>query len=144
MTATTFRTDTGTGIMAVLNGVVAANPTLLVRAYRSRPVNVTVDMPAAFIDSRPEAVHHDSGTRTRRMSHSVVLVWEWTENLEAMAAIDALVDIMVDAFTASPQFSTGAIWSDFSVADEEYAIGSYLYPSVRFTFPDVTSMDGRT
>jgi 5-carboxymethyl-2-hydroxymuconate isomerase len=77
------------------------------------------------------------------MTPAVVLVWEWTENLEAMAAIDTLVDIMVDAFTAMPQFSTGAIWSDFSVADEEYQVGDYLYPSVRFTFPNVSAMDGR-
>jgi len=144
MVASTFRADTTAGIVTVLNGVIAAHPTLLLRAYPSRPANVTVDLPAAFVENRPETVSHDSQTRTRLMTPSVIVVREYTDNAEAMAAFDILVDFLVDAFTAAPQFSTGTIWDTFTVADEEYVIGDYLYPAVRFTFSDVTSMDGRT
>jgi len=144
MTATTFRRDVGDGIMTVLNGVIAAHPTLLLRAYRARPSNITTDMPAVFIDNRPEVVTHDSGTRTRLMSPTVVVVRAPGDNAEAMLAMDILVDYLADAFTAQPQFVAGTMWDTYTIADEEYAIGDYLYPAVRFSFGDVTQMDGRT
>jgi hypothetical protein len=140
---TTFRSDVAVGILAVLNAFIAAHPTLLLRAYRARPENVTVDMPAAFIDARPESVTHDSQIRTRLMSPSVVVVRAYTDNPETMTAFDTLVDLLVDAFTAQPQFAAGTMWDTFTVADEEYEIGEYLYPAVRFTFADVTIMEGR-
>src|SRR5574343_501652 len=103
---TTFRTDIGDGILAVLDGVKAANPTLLRRTSRARPANIAAaDLPAAFI---------------------------------------ALVDVLMDAFTAVPQFATGTIWSALSTADEEYPIGDFLLPAVRFTFPNISIAEGRT
>lgn len=141
--ATTFRSDIAAGILTTLNTFIAAHPTLLLRAYRARPENITVDMPAAFIDARPETVNHDSQIRTRIMSPSVVVVREYTDNPEAMAAFDTLVDLLVDAFTAVPQFASTTMWDSFTVADEEYVIGDYLYPAVRFTFSDVTIQEGR-
>src|SRR5574343_67283 len=141
---TTFRTDIGDGILAVLDGVKAANPTLLRRTSRARPANIAAaDLPAAFIDTRPETVTHSQGVRTRTMTTSVVVVRRPTDNLEDMAAFDALVDVLMDAFTAVPQFATGTIWSDLSTADEEYPIGDFLLPAVRFTFPNITIAEGR-
>ena len=131
-----------TGILAVLNGIKAANPTLLIATYRARPPGLP-DLPAAYIENRPETVTHDSGTRIRRMQPSVVVVRRITDNAEAMTAFDSLVDIMVDAFTAQPQFATGTIWDTFSVEDVDAPFGDYDFAAVRFTFANVTIMEGR-
>lgn len=140
---TTFRTDQVTGIVAVLDGVKAAHPTLLLAAYPARPEGLP-DLPCAFVENRPETIRHDSGTRTRTMSPSVIVVRRPTDNRETMLAFDALVDILVDAFTASPQFAPNTIWSDMTVSDEDYPVGDdYILPAVRFTFPNVSIMEGR-
>lgn len=140
---TTFRTDVCDGLLACLNAVVAANPTLLKRAYRARPSNITPDLPAAFIADRSESGFHDSQLRNRTMSVSVVVVREYSDNMEDAAAFDALVDILLEAFTAVPQLAVGTMWDKYTWADEEYQIGDYLYPAVRFTFQNITDMKGR-
>jgi hypothetical protein len=142
MTATTFRTDTVAGILGVLNAYITAHPAELLRAYPARPESLA-DLPAAFIENRPESITHDSGTRTRTMSPSVVVVRRITDNEEAMTAFDSLIDGLVDAFTAVPQFAADTIWSAFTVADEEYAFGDYIFAAVRFTFTNITAMEGR-
>ena len=139
---TTFRTDVVTGIKAALDGVVAAHPTLLLRAYRARPEGFP-DLPCAWIENRPETARHDSQIRTRIMSPSVVVVRKITNNDEAMAAFDTLVDILADAFTAMPQFATGTIWDTYTIADEDAPFGDYDFAAVRFTFNNVTIMEGR-
>ena len=144
-TPTTFRTAIGDGILAVLDGYKAAHGELLRRTSRARPTNIAAaDLPAAFIDARPETVSHSEGIRTRIMSPSVVVVRRPTDNLEDMAAFDSLVDGLMDAFTAVPQFAPVTIWSDMTVADEEYEIGDFLLPAVRFSFPNISIMEGRT
>lgn len=140
--ATTFRTDIADGILAVLNTFIAAHPTLLLRAYRARPSS-SPDDPYAYIENRPEDVTHDSGTRTRTMSPSVVVVRRITDNAETMARFDTLVDLLVDAFTAAPQFATGTIWSRFTVADEDAPFGDYDFAAVRFTFTNISIQEGR-
>jgi hypothetical protein len=143
VTPTTFRADIAAGIEAVLNAFKTTHPDLLLAVYRARPESLP-DLPAAFIDSRPETITHDSGTRTRTMAPSVVVVRRLTNNAEAMATFDTLVDLMVDAFTASPQFTSNTIWSAMTVADEEYDYGGeYLLAAVRFSFGNVSIMEGR-
>jgi len=140
--ATTFRTDIADGILSVLNTFIAAHPTLLLRAHRSRPESFP-DLPAAYIENRPEDITHDSGIRRRRMSPSVVVVRRITNNDEAMTAFDTLVDLLVDTFTDNPQFTADTIWSAMTVADEDAPFGEYDFAAVRFTFPDITIMEGR-
>lgn len=143
--STSFRTDIGDGLLAVLDAYQAAHGDELRRTSRARPANITAaDLPAAFIDSRPETVNHASGVRTRAMSPSVVIVRRPTDNLVDMAAFDRLVDGLMDAFTAVPQFAPGTIWSVVTVADEEYEIGEMYFPAVRFSWPSVTIAEGRT
>lgn len=142
MAATTFRNDIAAGILTVLNTFIAANPTLLLRAYRARPESMP-DLPAAYIENRPEEITHDSGTRTRTMTPSVVVVRRITDNAETMAAFDTLIDLLVDAFTDSPQFATGTIWSRMTVTDEDAPLGDYDFAAVRFTFGNVSVMEGR-
>ena len=139
---TTFRHDISAGIVSVLNTFIAAHPTLLLRAYGAQPPGFP-DLPAAYVDTTPEAIHHDSGTRTRLMSPSVVVCWRITDNEETMDRIDLLVDLLVDAFTASPQFVLGTIWSDMTIADEDAPFGNYDLAGVRFTFQNITIQEGR-
>jgi hypothetical protein len=144
MQPTTFREDVVDGIMAVLNTYIAANPTLLVRAYRSKPLNVGAgDLPAAYIDFRNEDINHSEGTRTRTMSPSFVVVDRVADNIETGDRLDPLVDDLVDAFTAQPQLVTGTIWDRMTVADIPVVIGEYEFAGVRFTIPDVTISEGR-
>lgn len=140
--ATTFRTDIVGGIEAVLLAFRTAHPTLLLGVHRARPESFP-DLPAAYISNRPEAITHYQGTRTRTMQPSVVVVRRITDNEEAMAAFDTLVDLLVDAFTAVPQFAAGTIWDQLAVADEDAPFGDYDFAAVRFTFGDVSIMEGR-
>lgn len=139
---TTFRADMATGIFSVLDGYRAAHPDRLVRAYRARPSGL-VDLPCAWVDSRPESIVHDSGTRTRTMTPSVLVVRDASDNAEDALAMDQLVDGLVDAFTAVPQFAPGTVWSSMSVADEELDVGGLLLPAVRMMWPNVTIQEGR-
>ncbi len=140
--ATTFRADTVAGIYAVLDAFRTANPTLLLGVHRARPESFP-DLPAAYIDGRDEAVTHSAGVRTRTMRPQVVVVRRITNNEEAMLAFDTLVDALLDAFTAQPSFDAGTMWSDVSIADEDAPFGDYDFAAVRFTFGDVTIMEGR-
>jgi hypothetical protein len=122
----------------------AANPSLLLRAYRARPEGFP-DLPCAYIDGRPEAIQQDSGIRTRIMAPQIVIVRRITNNDEAMAAFDTLVDIVVDAITANPQFATGTIHrGTFTIADEDAPYGDYDLAAVRITLTDISIMEGRT
>lgn len=140
--ATTFRTDIADGILAVLVAFRSANPSLLTGVHRARPSSFP-DLPAAYIENRPESIGHSMGVRTRTMSPSVVVVRRITDNAETMAAFDTLVDLLVDAFTASPSFAAGTIWDEMTVSDEDAPFGDYDFAAVRFTFDDITIMEGR-
>lgn len=140
---TTFRTDTSEGIYTVLAAYAVAHPDQLVRAYRARPTNIAQDLPCAFVDTFPEAVSHDSGTRTRIAQPSVVVVHAYTDNEQTAAAFDVLVDGLLDAFTAQPSFMAGTIWDKCSIDDFEEVVGEALFPAVRFTFTNVSIMEGR-
>jgi hypothetical protein len=142
MSATTFRSDVCDGILAVLNTFIAANPTLLLAAYRARPSGFP-DLPAAYIAERSEDILHDSQTRTRTLTTSVLVVDQISDNAETMQRFDTLVDALIDAFSAAPQFSTTGVWSRMSVADEQVDFGDYVLTGARFTFPDLTIMEGR-
>jgi hypothetical protein len=143
-TPTTFRTDIVTGLLAMLNGIVTAHPTLLIRAYRARPEGFP-DLPCAYIDGRPEAVQQDTQTRTRLMAPQIVIVRRITNNDEAMTAFDTLVDYVVDAITANPQFAAGTMHrGTFTVTDEDAPFGDYDLAAVRITLTNISIMEGRT
>lgn len=143
--STTFRADLVAGIGSCLDVFIAANPTLLRRRFRIRPPSFTTDLPCAYIDLRPEAVSFNSGTRTRTFSPSVVVVDALTDNGETYDRLDILTDALVEHFTGYPQFVTGTIWDRMTVTDEaeENGDGTVL-AAVRFTFTNVSLMDGRT
>lgn len=141
---TTFRTDIVDGILAVLNTYAAANPTQLVRAYRSKPINVAAgDLPAAYVDLRNEIIQHAEGVRVRVMSPTIVVVDRAIDNIETGDRMDPLIDDLVDALTAAPQLATGTVWDRMEVRDIPVEIGEYEYAGVRITISDVTIREGR-
>jgi hypothetical protein len=141
--ATTFRADIVTGLYTVIANYATAHPTLLVRAFRARPESFA-DLPCAWVETRNEAVVHDSGIRTRTMTPTVVVTDRLTNNAEVMARLDPLVDGLLDAFSAVPNLATGTIWSQVSIADTFEQIGDSIFQSVTFTFPNVTIQEGRS
>ena len=142
--ATSFRTDVGDGLLAILNAFIAANPTLLVRAYRARPSGPIADLPMAYIEGRPERVTHVQGVRTRTMTPSVVVIDRNTDNAETMARLDVLVDALLDAFTAEPHVTPATIWDEMTIADEPFDVGETEFAAVRFTFGDLSIAEGRS
>lgn len=144
----TFRSDVTSGLVTIIDAFIAANPTLLRRSERARPPSVSGDLPVAWVDSRPEEVVHDSGTRLRTMQPSIVIVAELTDNVETVVRFDTLVDLFLDHLSASPSIVAGTIWDRLTIEDEPFEMTgtngvTYRYYSTRFTFANVTIMEGR-
>lgn len=143
---TTARTDITTGLVTILDAFVTANPTLLRRTERGRPPSVVGDLPIAWVDARNETITHDSGTRTRLMTPSVLVVAPITDNVETVIRFDTLVDLLVDHFTAYPHITPNTVWSSMSVDDESYSEGEETvryFHAVRFSFGNVSIQEGR-
>jgi hypothetical protein len=142
--ATTFRSDIAGGLHTILLAFVAANPTLLRRAFRARPASWTTDLPAAWVEVRNEAITHDAGVRTRTMQPTVLVVDRLTDNTETMDRMDDLVDALLDHFTANPHITPNTVWDQLAISDETEQLtdGSWV-SAVRFTFGNVSAREGR-
>jgi len=141
---TTFRQDIRAGFVTLLQGFQTANPTMLGSVLTSRPENFTGDYPIGFVDSQPESIVHDSGTRTRTMTPVVAVVAEKTLNAEEQDRFDLLVDALLDYFTANPHVTTGTVWDRMVIEDYAEVIGEQYRPGVRFTFGNLSIQEGRT
>lgn len=145
--ASTFRTDITSGLVTILDAFITANPTLLRRSERGRPPSVVGDLPIAWVDRRDESIVHDSGTRTRTMQPSVLVVAPITDNVETVIRFDTLVDLLVDHFTDYPHITSNTIWSSMTVEDESYSEGDEpvrYFHAVRFSFGNVSIQEGRS
>ena len=136
----TFKTN----VQTVLTAFSAANPDYCRRVYRARPSS-SPDYPCAFIDRVRATATHDSGTRTTTFDGlSFVLMFEGGDNAETALVIDRAADALLDHLSAYPQMGgTRGIWSTVVIEDEEQEVGDYLFPGLRFTFPDLLEMVGR-
>lgn len=141
---TTFRVDIRAGLVTVLEAFKTANPSLIGAVLTARPEGFTGDYPIAFVDSQPEAISHTAGVRTRTMTPAVAVVAEKTLNAEEQARFDALVDALLDWFTANPHIITGTIWDRMTVEDYAEVIGEQYRPAVRFTFGNLSIAEGRS
>src|SRR4029077_13283918 len=95
---TTWRADVSDAIVAILNDQVAATPSLLKKAYPSRPGSFG-ELPAAYISARAESLTHDAGTRTRTFDGlSFTIVDSYSDNIQSGDRMDTLVDNLVDRF----------------------------------------------
>jgi hypothetical protein len=141
---TTFRQDTVSGLKAILDLFKDANPTLLQETFRVQPPSLIRPTPFGFIELRPEEVSHDSGTRTREMAPSIVVVDRWTENDEVMARIDAFVDMFMDHITRHAHIATGIVHGGrLTVEDTIEQEGEAYFVAVRFVYRDIVNSEGR-
>lgn len=140
----TFRVDLVNGMLSMLDDFIAANPTLLIRRFRIRPPSFTTDLPAAYLDLRPEEVSYTQGTQTRAISPSIVVVDNITDNGETMDRLDSLTDALVTHFGGYPSIVPRSAWDRMTISDEveDNGDGTYM-AAVRFSFGNVTQMDGR-
>jgi hypothetical protein len=141
---TTFRVDVVAGMTTMINAFIVANPTVILRHFRSRPPSAGTDLPFTFLDLRPEAIEHVSGLRYRTMSPSIVAVFQLTDNGETTDAQDAAVDLLVDHFTSYPHIVAGTVWDAMTVSDESLQDGESFFAAVRFTFGNISIREGRT
>ena len=145
---TTFRADLAAAMVSSLDVFIAANPAMLRRSELTRPPSVMGDLPLAFIDRGSEAIHWDAQTMDRVHTISIVVVWPMADNVETVRLVDVLVDSIVDHFNInSIHFVENSVWSDMTIADEDYPIPSddgtvrHFY-ATRMTFV-VSKMEGR-
>lgn len=146
--ATTFRADTRAGLVTMGEAFVAANPTMLRKMHAVRPTSFAGDIPFAYAELLAEAATHTAGTRERVLSPSIVLVGRPLDNEQSVSEFDALVDAFADHATSYAQFSANSIWDQWTVTDESEEVQTApdsvrTYPTVRFTFTNVSLREGR-
>lgn len=146
---TTGRQDVVDGLVAVLEAFQAANPTLLRKVYSRRPGSFDGEKPVAFVGNRDELILHTSGTRQRTFAPTVVIVDVFGDNEQSAGRMDALVDGLVDTFTANPHAIDGAVLSQTAVLDIEIEQpkadgGSIHYPATTLVFGEIVLMEGRS
>lgn len=142
---TTARADMATGLLGILT--TAKNNGLLQEAHPARPGSLARPTPFGYVEMGPEAVAHDSGTRTRVISPSLVVVDRLTENAEVAARMDALIDSILDLITATPHISvaSGVVHDGRMTIDVEVdqALDNTWYIAARFAYGDITVQEGR-
>lgn len=141
MPTSTFRVDLVAGVTTMMDAYIAANPTLLVRHYRSIPAQFQ-DLPMSYLDLRPEKVRHMNGLRDRITNPSIVVVTRLTDNGETTDIHDRLVDSLVDWFTGYPHIVAGTIWDEMTIADEPFGDDNQ-FVGTRFTFDNISIAEGR-
>jgi hypothetical protein len=137
-----FLVDLVAGVTSMMNAYIAANPTLLIRHHRSRPAQFQ-DLPASFLDLRPETITHSQGVRVRTTTPSIVVVTRLTDNGETTDIHDTVRDSLVDWFTANPHIIAGSVWDEMTVADEAEGEDNQ-FVATRFSFGDISYTEGRT
>jgi hypothetical protein len=142
MPTSTARVDFVAGVSSMMTAYIAANPTLLMRHYRTLPAQFQ-DLPATYLDITSEQIHHAQGLRDRVMSSSIVLVTRLTDSAETTDVHSILVDSLVDWFTSYPHIVAGTVWSDMTVATEA-AGEDNQFLATRFSLPDYTVKEPRT
>lgn len=116
---TSFRADLRAGCKSVLDTFKAANPTLLYETYDYPPESYHT--PCAYVEKGVnERLQHTSGVRFRTLTVNVVIVNKLMSNNQATDEQDALVDGLLDGFTAAPRAASNAsLLQPVSVTDTE-------------------------
>lgn len=122
-----FRIDLRAGCKTVLDAYKLANPALLAHVYDHRPTRYMT--PCAFVDNviLEPTIRHDAGTRQRTMQARIYVVNKFVSNDQTADEQDALVDGLVDAFTANPSVVSGTLIEPISVDGEEVEDGDATY-----------------
>lgn len=146
--ATTFRADIRAGMVTAVQAFITANPTLLYAVHTARPTTFAGDMPFAYIDLLTERATHSSGIRTRELRPSIVVVARPLDNAQQVVAWDILVDKLADHFTSYAHLAPSTVWDRWTVTEDTEKIQTApesvrIFPSVRFTFENVSIGEGR-
>ncbi len=100
MLASSFRVQSVAGVVGVLSAFTAANPTLLVQFDTAQPRSgSTFSMPGAWLQARSETVSFIHDIRTTVITTPIVVAVQVSDNEQAEAFMDALMDGLRDAFT---------------------------------------------
>jgi hypothetical protein len=124
----TFRAQLRAGCKTVIDAVQAANPTLIAHTYEYRPDSIHT--PCIFVDNGIDQpnITHDAGTRARDLTAFVHIVNKLTRQDQAADEQDALVDLVVDAFTDNPRAASSAtLIEPVSVTSHEESDGTASY-----------------
>lgn len=98
--ASSIRQQTVTGVGGVLTAFQVANPALLVQTMSARPRSAsTVSLPCAYIDARQEQTVFIHDIRQTTLTTPVVVLVQVSDNEQAEAQMDAIMDGLRDAFT---------------------------------------------
>ena len=144
---TTARVDMAAGLKTILNQAVSQG--LIQQAFAARPGSLAFPTPFGFVDVGDERVTHDAGTRVRVLAPSLVVVDRWTENDEAAARMNAVVDGLLDLITANAHISSSAAHSGgltITVAPEQVPLpdgSDATFLAARFAYLDVNVQEGR-
>ena len=149
-TPTTALVDVVAALKAICQTYITANPTLLHAVYPARPSGVT-EVPFAFVGPRNETVEHTSGTRTRTITPTVVIVDTYADNEQTMGRLDVVQDGLMDAFTAGyHSIGTGyGVLEQTGVLDGDISWENLLngtvtwYRSRTFLFDKIIVTEGR-
>lgn len=140
----TFRTDLRAGLKAVLDAYTAAAHAFeLTATLAERPESYARPTPFAFVSLGTERIGHDSGTRTRSIPASIVLVDRITSNDDSTTRLDPIVDALLLTLSQNPHLTAESVWSDLTIRDDTDADGESRFRTVTFDFGDVTVRDGR-
>lgn len=126
---TGFRADLRAGCYDILVAVKAANPTLLDDVWPTPPESHTGK--SAYVDKAVrETITHQGSTRTRTLEAGIVVVNKLMSNEQAADEQDGLVDLIVNAVTATPRAASSTTMIEpVGVADFEIPAGD----GVRFS-----------
>jgi hypothetical protein len=139
------RADLVAGITTMVNAFISANPTLLKRHFRSRPMTILSDWPCSYLDLRPTSVSYDSALRTTEFTPSIVFVDRPTESGETSDRIDTIVDAFTDHLDSYPHLVPGTSWSVGAWSDEAIPLSDETSAAgVRWTFGPITFRNGRS
>lgn len=144
--ATSFRQMAMAGLYATLVAFRSANPWALKGLATARPANLgNLDLPGAYIDGADETITHNGGTRTRTMSGlGVMVVLPQPDNAEAENAMDAIIDALMDAFTAAYHAVDGSsILVQTAVTEVPLDEDGGHYLGNRITFGQTSKTEGR-
>lgn len=136
---TTFRADLVAGMKTMLDDYQALHGDLLRSTWRTRPPSFDVDLPAAWVGRASEQVAFRGQLRERLTGPQVFVVDRLTDNDETLHRFDTLIDGLLEHFSTYAHLVENTVWDRMTIEDD-FEDGFWL---VRFTFLNVSAMDGR-
>ena len=146
MTTTTFRRDVTGNLFMLARDFMNENPTLLLKAYKRRPLGFTGDLPCVYVGSHNETIQHQAGLRIRTMEPQLVLVCNPTGSEEEIAdEVDTLVDSFLDYITLHPHaISSNTVTGVTNIRDVELEVDDVVYPAAVLTLGETIAREGRS